>query len=303
MKLKNISFQLCNLVMPGLVLLVLVSCALSSEKIEGYLSELPKNLTLQEDRPQNYLLKVDYYTRDIYGSLTGRTRITAEYSRALPGGLVRWNNVRIARTQDPNSPLSEGELQKYMEGFAYKQSDNTFDPKFFKDFPPDVMETKILIWDMLSIEVWAWNYFDKLQLNKAYRPEPGGQTFQLAGTGSFRNRDLKLTWVGISKMNGETSALLQYESLFNPLDINAGAMKIKGRTNYWGNIWVSLEDKQIEHATLYEDGLMELTFGEKTEKTLVNVFREITFQKVLTTKTARQVDLSVKNVTPENLPK
>lgn len=162
-----------------------------------------------------------------------------------------------------------------------------FDPKFFKDFPPNVMETKVLIWDMLSIEVWAWNYFDKLKLNEAYRPEPGGQTFQLAGGGSFRNRDLKLTWTGVSKMNGETSALLQYESLFNPLDINAGTMKMKGRTNYWGNIWVSLEDKQIEHATLYEDGLMELAFGEKSEKTLVNVFRELTFQKVLTTKTTR----------------
>lgn len=276
-----------GLLTPGFALLLLIPCALSSEKIEGHLAALPKNLSLKESKPQNYLLTVDYYTRDIYGNLAGRIRITAEYSRALPGDLVRWNNVRIARTQDPNSPLPNGEQQKYMEGFAYKPSDNMFDPKFFKDFPPDVMETKVLIWDMLSIEVWAWNYFDKLKLNKAYHPEPGGQTFQLAGGGSFRNRELKLTWVGVSKMNGETSALLQYESLFNPLDINTGAMKMKGRTNYWGNIWVSLEDKQIEHATLYEDGLMELAFGEKTEKTLVNVFREITFQKVLTTKTTR----------------
>jgi hypothetical protein len=81
--------------------------------------------------------------------------------------------------------------------------------------------------------------------------------------------------------------LLQYESLFNPLDINTPAMQMKGRTNYWGNIWVSLEDKQIEHATLYEDGLMEMLFAGQSEKTLINVFREITFQKVLNTKAAK----------------
>ncbi len=287
MKLKNLPFQLRNLVMPGLVLLVLFSCAFSSEKIEGYLSALPKNLSLKESKPQNYLLTVDYYTRDIYGNLAGRMRVTAEYTRALPGGLARWKNVRIAKTEDPNGPLGRGQLQERMQGFTYKPSFDVFDPKFFKDIPATAMEIKVLIWDMLSIEILAWNYFNKLKLNEAYHPDPGGQTFQMAGSGSFRNKDLKLTWVGVSKMNGETSALLQYESLFNPLDINTGTMKMKGRTNYWGNIWVSLEDKQIEHATLYEDGLMELAFGEKSEKTLVNVFREITFQKVLTTKTTR----------------
>ncbi len=283
MKLKNLSFQLCNLVMPGIVLLVLASCVLPSEKSVGCISELPKNLSLQENRPQNYLLTVDYYIRDIYGNLTGRMRVTGKYTRALPGDLARWKNVRIAKPEDPNSPPGQGQLQEHMQGLTYKPSGDTFDPKFFKDFPPTAMETKVLIWDMLSIEVWAWNYFDKLKLNEPYRPEPGGQTFQLAGSGSFQNKELKLTSTGVSKMTGEACALLQYESLFNPLDINTPAMKMKGRTNYWGNIWVSLEDKQIEHATLYEDGLMEMVFAGQSEKILINVFREITFQKVLTT--------------------
>ena len=50
---------------------------------------------------------------------------------------------------------------------------------------------------------------------------------------------------------------------------------------------VSLEDKQIEGASLYEDGLTELMFSGKSDKTLVNVFREITFQKRLTSKAAK----------------
>jgi len=287
MKHKTTSLLMRGLLTSGFALLLLVPCALSSEKIEGHLAALPKNLSLKESKPQNYLLTVDYYTRDIYGNLAGRMRVTAKYTRALPGGLARWKNVRIAKTEDPNGPLGRGQLQERMQGFTYKPSGDVLDPKFFKDIPATAMEIKVLIWDMLSIEILAWIYFDKLKLNEAYHPNPGGQTFQMAGGGSFRNRELKLTWVGVSKMNDETTALIQYESLFNPLDINTPAMKMKGRTNYWGNIWVSLEDKQIEHATLYEDGLMELAFGEKSEKTLVNVFREITFQKVLTTKTTR----------------
>jgi hypothetical protein len=287
MKLKNMSFQLCNVVMPGIVLLVLASCALASEKNEDYISALPKNLSLQENSPQNYQLTVDYYIRDVYGNLTGKMRVTGEYSRALPGDLARWKNVRFAKPEDPNSPLGQGQLQERMQGFTYKPSGDVLDPKFFKDIPATAMEIKVLIWDMFSIESLAWNYFDKLKLNEAYHPNPGGQTFQMSGSSSFRNRELKLTWEGVSKMNGETSALLQYESLFNPLDINTPAMQMKGRTNYWGNIWVSLEDKQIEHATLYEDGLMEMLFAGQSEKTLINVFREITFQKVLNTKAAK----------------
>ena len=284
MKPKAMSLSTHVLIAPILALLTLAPCALSSEKTEGCLSELPKNLSLEESVPQNYLLTVDYYTRDLYGNLTGRMRITAEYSRALPGGRSRWNNVRVAKTEDPDSPLGQGQLQEHMQGFTYKPSAETLDPKFFKDFPTDVIETRVLIWDMLSIEAWAWGYFDKLELNEAYHPQPGGETFQLAGSGTFRNRDLKVTWTGISKMNDETTALIQYESLFNPLDFDAGPMKVKGRTNYWGNIWVSLQDKQIEHATLYEDGLMEMVLKGQTEKTLVNVFREITFKKVLATR-------------------
>jgi hypothetical protein len=42
-----------------------------------------------------------------------------------------------------------------------------------------------------------------------------------------------------------------------------------------------LGDRLIEYATLYEDGLLEVTFGEKAEKTLSNVFRDIEFKKDL----------------------
>jgi len=33
---------------------------------------------------------------------------------------------------------------------------------------------------------------------------------------------------------------------------------IKGRSHVWGDVYVSLKDKQIEYAELYEDILMDI---------------------------------------------
>ena len=280
----NVKREKCSIIVVltmSIFILEWIHCTTSSKNADEYFLTLPREMELKEDTPQKYNLTVDYFTRDIYGQLMSKKRITAEYTRALPEGKVRWNNVRITSAQNPKESFSASELQKYMENFTYKPSDDMLKESFFKDFPPEIMETKVLIWDMVSIEVWAWNYFDKLSLNEAYRPAPDGESFQMAGAGSFQNKDLRLTWLGLSKMNEELCALIQYESLFNPLDMGWDSMSIKGRTNYWGNIWVSLEDKQIEYATLYEDGLLEVTFGEKAEKTLSNVFRDIEFKKDL----------------------
>ena len=41
----------------------------------------------------------------------------------------------------------------------------------FKNFPatPENVFARNLIWDMMSIERFAWNYSDSLKLNKPYR--------------------------------------------------------------------------------------------------------------------------------------
>ena len=264
-------FVLLNRLTLFSLVLVITHCTPSPESVDQYLSKLPSDLELTEKIPQKYLLTVDYSTHDMYGQLLSKMQVTAGYTRALPEGKVRWNNVRIARAENPADSLTQGELQEYMGNFTYNPYGNLLDEDFFKDFPATIMETKVLIWDMVSIEVWAWNYFDKLDLNEVYRPAKDGETFQMAGSGTFQNKDLRLTWVGLSKMNNEITALIQYESLFNPLDMSWGSFSMRGRTNYWGNIWVSLEDKQIEYALLREDGLLEIQAGENAEKSINNL--------------------------------
>jgi hypothetical protein len=58
-------------------------------------------------------------------------------------------------------------------------------------------------------------------------------------------------------------------------------MSMIGRSHYWGTIWVSLEDKQIEHAVLYEDVVMEMNLPGQTNKQIIDATREISFVKVL----------------------
>jgi hypothetical protein len=69
--------------------------------------------------------------------------------------------------------------------------------------------------------------------------------------------------------------LLEYDSFVNPVQ----APGAKGRSLYWGSIWISLQDKQIEHATLNEDILMEMGSATNQQK-LLDIQREVVFSKI-----------------------
>jgi hypothetical protein len=103
----------------------------------------------------------------------------------------------------------------------------------------------------------------------------------LAGQGSFENKDVQITWTGVSFRNGTNCAVIEYRTMNNPLEYSGEGMSMKGRSHYWGTIWVSLDDKQIEHAVLFEDVVMEMNLPGQTTKQIMNATREISFLKVL----------------------
>ena len=49
--------------------------------------------------------------------------------------------------------------------------------------------------------------------NKPFKPPASNSNVPLAGMGTFQNRDIELTWVGISERNGEPCALIDYRAL------------------------------------------------------------------------------------------
>jgi hypothetical protein len=266
------------------ILLILIaansrSVVAQPDIVDRYLNTLPNDLKLKEPGVQKYTITADYFNGDIFGNFMNKTRVTGDYSRGLKDGSVKWNNVKIANGHTRNGGFNDGIPQDYMENFTYSSSDKMLEAASFSDFPPNSFHTKNLVWDMLAIETFAWPYFDSLKLNQTFRPVMSDDEIPLAGEGTFKNRDIQLKWAGISQMNGELCALIEYRTFDNPLAVNTEQIKIKGRSHYWGTILVSLKDKQIEHAILYEDVVMDLKMQNQTNGQLLNTTREITFEK------------------------
>lgn len=290
MKILNIK-QAKFLVMTGLALIITIfmndaALGQNSSMIDKYLETLPANLKLKEPVPQKYLMTAVYYNKDIYGNFSDKTEVSGEYTRGLNEGYVKWNSVRVSMSNQLDGTFPDGQLQEYMEDFLYKPSEEIVSESTFAGWPannPNDFNSKNLAWDMMAFEAFAWEFFDSLKLNHYYAPAVLKAKVDLAGAGYFENKNIQLNWSGITKMNGEYCAVIQFLAMDNPLEINTeiSGMEIfiKGRSHYWGNILVSLEDKQIEDAIMYEDVVMKLNIpGMQNE--VVNTTREIKLDKL-----------------------
>ena len=221
----------------------------------------------------------DYYNLDVRGNLTGRQRVSAQYTRGLPEGKVRWNDVTIADGKEWADVFPAPRKREFMNGFTYAVTsmDSMLQAEFFKGFPPDAHYERNLVWDTHMFEWFASFYPDKLTLNVPYHATSGEAP--LAGVGTFTNHDVQLTLVGTSDRGGEKCALIEYTAFFNKLNVAAPGLSLIGRSHYWGQIWVSMSTRQIKYATLFEDVLGDLKLGSQ-QSTVMNVFRKGVFEPV-----------------------
>lgn len=241
---------------------------------------LPHSTAVQDTGPRTYRFTVDYNTASPTGAIVQRQRITGDYTRGLPNNEVEWHNVTSATTPGDTTPFPAAEKLAFMEGFRYRNDmAATFAPDFFNSFPPSAVLERNLVWDTGMFELFGQKYFDQLQLNV---PLHTGfdQDMKLPDVGTFRNRDIVLEWVGRSRRNGEDCAVIEYRAFFNPLDLGVGSMTLKGRSDYWGTIWVSLATKQIEYATLYEEVQGQIKLAGQDAPQPLSVFRIGTFEPI-----------------------
>jgi hypothetical protein len=268
MRTKHTAFRIMRLVMLSATVLLAES------------SKLPAGMAVKDKGPRTYRFTVEYSTGSTKGDVMSRQRLTGEYTRGLPGNEVVWNHVTLEEATGASGPYGAAKKQEFMEAFRY-QNDNSaaFKPGFFKDFPPQAVIDRNLVWDAGMIEMFGQTQFEHLQLNVPYSFLMN-QILELPEVGSFENRNVVLEWIGKSERNGEPCALITYKAYFNSLDVNESGIKLKGRSNYWGEIWVSLNTKQIEYSTLYEDILGELKLPGQDSLQVINVFRAGTFAPV-----------------------
>ena len=259
-----------------------IGCAFSSEKNENIPAKLPTKNLKAEDEHQ-YQVATDYYTYSIYGDFIQKTRFSGLYTSGLPDGKVKWNNAQKSVSTSLEGDYPKGDKLGFMEDFSYTYEDNILTPEFFESFPFDAVEAKNLVWDMAGMEFFAWGCTDSLQLNKAYHANEANGKVDLAGLGFFDNRDIILTYRGITEKNGESLSIVDFRTMNNPLKINIDLgnqqMQTKGRSHYWGTIYVSNDHACFDEIELYEDVLMETAWSGQ-EKQLVDVVREMKVTKI-----------------------
>ncbi|HXU16449.1 MAG TPA: hypothetical protein VN708_15050 [Terriglobales bacterium] len=246
-----------------------------SAKSEGGVAswKLPNGLEVKDSGPRTYRFVVDYNNANSRGEIFLRQRLVGEYTRGLPGGEVAWKNVTEATAQGETAAYGEPQKREFMEGFRYHNDiGSTFAPDFFKVFPPMAFMERNLVWDTGMIEMFGQNYFAQLKLNEPYHAIRN-EDAKIPGAGKFTNRDVVLKWIGQSWRNGQECAVIQYQAFFNPIDLSVTGMKMKGRSDYWGEIWVSLTSKQVEFGTLYESVVADMQLPGQATPQLVNIFR------------------------------
>ena len=241
---------------------------------------LPQGKAVKDTGPRTYRFIVDHTVTDTTGQVVQRQRVSGDYTRGLPDAGAMWKNVTVAQSNGPAELAGAGQKREFMEGFRYRRSagwlDDTMKPEFFKALPATAVFERNLIWDTGMLEMFGQEQFEHLRLNAPYRVL-SSQDVHMPGIGTFHNRDVWLTWVGRSRRNGVDCAVIEYRAFFNPLEIANGGMTLKGRSHYWGAIWVSLSTKQLEYATLREDVLGEMTLAGEAPR-VISVFRNGVFE-------------------------
>jgi hypothetical protein len=247
---------------------------------QKYLRELPA-LPVSK-KLQKYRMTAVYTNRDLYGNFTGKTKITGIYTRGLEDGYVSWNEVYISNSNDFSDLFPVGAKQEYIENKKYIPSTEMLDSKAFSDFPQNTESvfSKNLIWDMMAIEGFAWNYSDSLKLNKSYRISRSESQFAMADIGTYSHSDIQLLWTGISAFNDELCAVIEFRAIDNMIKMEMQGFNTKGTEQYWGTIWFSLATRLIEYAEMYSGTIQEIEVAGMQNKFIVKTIRELRVDKV-----------------------
>lgn len=279
---KKLNSGFAGFLMSLLIILPSVSNGQSEKAVtKKYLRELPR--VPVSNALQKYKMAGLYTNMDLYGNFTDKTKVIGDYTRGLENGFVTWNNIYISNSNNFSEPFPAGTKQEYMENIKYVPSPKMVeDAEAFKNFPssPENIYARNLIWDMMSFEIFAWSYYDSLKLNEPYIiPDITGQ-FNIADIGKYSHNKIMLCWKGISEINDELCAIIDFTAIDNKIELRLDQIKTKGTEQYWGNILVSLKTKNIEHAEMYSGTIQEIEVKGMKDKFLVKTIRELEVNRI-----------------------
>ena len=254
-----------------------------NKQIDKYFKIKPSDIKSQNSEIQKYDVTLKWQNLDaISGNKINCNAVKATYIVGLDNDYVGWNNVSLAQIDNFNQTQYKSTDLPAFNDFTYKAMDTTFlSEEFYKNIPVEQRDlAKWLVSDAVQMQGLAWYVFDSLEFNKVFVPKLlENYDVKFEDWVTFTSRYQKLIWSGISKHNGEICAIVKFESYYNPIRIENAQMSVKGRALYYGEMWISLEDKQVEYTSMVEDDIFKLRSSMFPDEQLIDLQREIVFNK------------------------
>jgi hypothetical protein len=268
-----------------IVFMLITNCLTAQNKhIDKYFTLKPSDIKTHNSENQEYDVTLKWQNLDaISGNKINCNVVKAIYFVGLENDYVGWENVSLAQIDDFQQKQFKGTNLPSFNDFSYQSMDTAFlSEQFYKDIPIEHRDlARWLVSDAVQMQGLAWYVFDSLEFKKEFYPKllvNNNVVFESWVT--LTNRYQKLIWSGISKHNNEICAIVKFESLYNPVKIDNNQMLVKGRSLYYGEMWISLTDKQVEYASMVEDVVMKLTSSLFPDEQLIDLQREIVFNKL-----------------------
>ncbi len=190
---------------------------------------------------------------------------------------VKWNHLRLAQIDDLRQTRFEGTELPAFNGLSYKTKGTDFlKDDFYKNIPEGIQKdwATMLVTDAVMMQEIVWYIADSLEYKKEYFLKlMENQDITVENMFTFTSSYQKYIWSGITKHNEKICAIVKFESFSNPFT-NGWA---KGRSMYYGEWWISLNEKQVEYSIMVEDVILQ-PFSSKEK--LVDLQREIVFNRV-----------------------
>lgn len=263
---------------------LLTNYTLAQHKQVGkYFKMKPCEVKSNNSEVQEYDVTLKWQNLDaISGYKFNCNAVKATYTVGVNNDSVGWKNVSLAQIDDFKQTQFKGTGFPAFDDFSYKALDTAFlSEKFYQAIPADQRDlAKWLVSDAVQMQGLAWYIFDSLEFKKEFIPKLlENCDVKFEDWVTFTSRYQKLVWSGITEHNGEICAIVNFESYYNPIQIDNEQMSVKGRSLYYGEMWISLEDKQVEYASMVEDDILKLKSSVFPEEQLIDLQREIVFNK------------------------
>ncbi|MDD4603777.1 MAG: hypothetical protein PHF97_08220 [Bacteroidales bacterium] len=252
--------------------------------IDRYFLLRPSEIKARKSGIQLYDVSLKWQNLDaLNGNKMNCNAVKATYVVGLENDSVCWKDVNLAQIDDFQQEGHKGTNLPAFDGFTYKVNETNFlKEDFYQIIPLEQRDlAKWLVSDAIQMQGLAWYVFDSLEYNRPFIPTIlNNYDVKFKDWVTFTSRYQKLIWSGIAEYDDKVCAIVKFESLYNPVKIENNQMSVKGRSLYYGEIWISLSDKQVEYASMAEDVIMKLKGPLFPEEQLIDLQREIVFRKV-----------------------